>query len=148
MPEIALFQPDIPQNTAAILRTAACFGMDASIIEPAGFQWSHEKMRRAGMDYLDHVSVTRHKDWKTFVADRSDRRIVLATTKASDAHWNFGFHASDVLLFGRESAGVPDFVHDFCQHRITIPLEPLARSLNLAASVAVIASEANRQLST
>lgn len=150
IPRICLFEPDIPQNTAAVLRTAACLGMSVDIIEPCGFAWNERKLRRAGMDYLDQVNLTRHSSWQAFLdqCQQTPGRLVLATTKGSTNYTEFRFQADDYLLFGRESAGVPDAVHDLSDARILIPLQPQARSLNLAASVAIISTEALRQTDT
>lgn len=146
MIEIALYQPDIPQNTGTILRTAACLGTPVHIIEPAGFQWSLKSFRRAGMDYIDQVSITRHDSYARFMTDMAERRVVLATTKALQGYCDFQFQDGDIVLFGRESAGVPDHVHEEIKHHITIPIRPQTRSLNIAVSVAMIAGEALRQL--
>ena len=145
--EIALYQPDIPQNTGTILRLAACLGLDVHIIEPAGFQWSLKSFRRAGMDYIDQVTVHRHDSFERFMADMAGRRLILASTRASGSYTNFKFQAGDVVVFGRESAGVPDKVHEQISQQITIPIRAEARSLNIAVSVAMIAGEAVRQLS-
>ena len=146
-PHICLFEPDIPQNTAAILRTAACLGAPVDIIEPCGFAFDMRKMRRAGMDYLDHVTLTRHSSWQAFTdyLAANDGRLVLATTKAASPYTDFSFQPGDYLLFGRESAGVPDQVHNAADARIIIPMHPATRSLNLAATVAMITGEALRQ---
>ncbi len=143
---IALYQPDIAPNVGAIARLCACLGPDLHIIEPAGFPWSHAALRRAGMDYLDHVRLIRHDDWSAFLAAMSGRRIVLATTSGAIAHQRFAYHRGDVLLFGRESAGAPAHVHDRADGRVAIPMRPGMRSLNVAMSAAIIASEALRQL--
>lgn len=144
--QIALFQPDIPQNTGAVLRTAACLGVPAHIIEPCGFVLSDTKLRRAGMDYLDHLSLERHDSWDAFKSAQSTNRLVLLTTKAESLLPAFEFRAGDMLLFGRESAGVPDDVHQAAAVRIRIPLAPGTRSLNLAASAAMVLSVALGQL--
>ncbi len=146
MIEIALYQPDIPQNTGTILRTAACLGFAVHIIEPAGFQWSLKSFRRAGMDYIDQVTITRHDSYQIFMKKMATRRIVLATTSAPLAYTDFEFQADDVVMYGRESAGVPDNVHNEIRDCISIPLQAEARSLNVAVSVAMIAGEAKRQL--
>jgi len=144
--EIALYQPDIPQNTGTILRTAACLGTPVHIIEPAGFQWSLKSFRRAGMDYIDQVAISRHDSYAQFMDEMAERRLILATTKASQAYTAFEFQAGDVVMFGRESAGVPQEVHDAINHHITIPIRPQTRSLNIAVSVAMISGETQRQL--
>ena len=146
MIEIALYQPDIPQNTGTILRTAACLGTPVHIIEPAGFQWSLKSFRRAGMDYIDQVAISRHDSYAQFMDEMAERRLILATTKASQAYTAFEFQAGDVVMFGRESAGVPQEVHDAINHHITIPIRPQTRSLNIAVSVAMISGETQRQL--
>lgn len=145
---LALYQPDIPQNTGTILRMAACFGVPSAIIEPAGFPVSDRAFRRAGMDYLESVSITRHVSWEAFEAWRqnSGRRLVLATTQGALPHINAQFLPGDVLLFGRETAGVPDAVHMAADLRVRIPMAPGMRSLNLAVSAAILAAEALRQL--
>lgn len=146
---VVLYQPDIAQNTGTILRLCACFGVEAHIIEPAGFPWSEPAFRRAGMDYIDHVAVTRHASWDAFEAARkkdvSPPRLILLTTGASTPLYDFGFQADDVLLFGRESAGVPEDVHAAADARVRIPMREGLRSLNVAVSAAVTLSEALRQ---
>lgn len=145
---IALFQPDIPQNTGTILRMAACFGLPVAIIEPAGFPTSDRAFRRAGMDYLDSVTVERHVSWAAFAAwaEEAGRRVVLATTGAALSHHAFTFRPGDVLLLGRETNGVPEEVHAHAAERIRIPMRQSTRSLNLAVSAAILAGEALRQL--
>jgi len=145
---IALYQPDIPGNTGTILRLAACLGLAVDIIEPAGFDLSDRNLKRAGMDYIASVTLTRHINWERFEAWRAPtgRRLVLASTKAAEAYTRFQFRADDILLFGRESAGVPDHVHDLAQGRILIPMAEGQRSLNVAISAAMIAGEAIRQV--
>lgn len=140
--EIALFEPDIPQNTGAVMRTAACLGVPLHIIEPCGFVLSDSKMRRAGMDYLDRLTMIRHASWDRFQAEQEQNRLVLLTTRASTPLPDFTFQAGDILLFGRESAGVPEFVHEAAQERVRIPLMPDTRSLNLAASAAMVLATA------
>lgn len=145
---LALYQPDIPQNTGAILRLAACFGLPVDIIEPCGFVFDDRRMRRAGMDYLDHVEVHRHRSWEAYRAARAGAagRLVLLTTKSAMPHTEVRFEASDSLLVGRESAGVPDDVHAAADVRIRIPMRPGLRSLNVAMAAAIVAGEAMRQL--
>lgn len=145
---IALFQPDIPGNTGTIIRTAACFSLGVDIVEPAGFDLSDRALKRSGMDYVEQAAVTRHLNWEAFEASckESGRRLVLATTKASTSYVSFRFQPGDTLLFGRESSGVPDFVHDTADARVIIPLAEGRRSLNLAVSVGIMAAEALRQL--
>jgi tRNA (cytidine/uridine-2'-O-)-methyltransferase len=145
---VALYQPDIPQNTGTILRTCACLGLAAAIIEPAGFLASDKHFRRAGMDYLAHVEIARYPHWAAFEAWRraNGRRLVLLTTKARLAYTAFSFLPGDILLFGRESAGVPAEVHTAADARLVIPLKPPMRSLNVAVAAAMVAGEATRQL--
>lgn len=144
---IALYQPDIPGNTGTILRLAACLGMKVDIIEPAGFVLSDKNLKRAGMDYLASVAMTRHVNWEQFDAWRvsEGRRLVLASTKAAQPYTTFDYARNDILLFGRESAGVPDHVHDRADHRVIIPMVEGQRSINVAMSAAMIAGEALRQ---
>ncbi|WP_331374460.1 tRNA (cytidine(34)-2'-O)-methyltransferase [Sinorhizobium chiapasense] len=144
---IALYQPDIPGNTGTILRLAACLGLAVDIIEPAGFDLSDRNLKRAGMDYIAAVTLTRHVNWERFEAWRATtgRRLVLASTKAAQRYTRFSFRADDILLFGRESAGVPDHVHERADGRVVIPMAPGQRSLNIAISAAMIVGEAIRQ---
>lgn len=144
---LALYQPDIPQNTGAMLRLAACLGLDMEIIEPCGFVWSDKHMRRAGMDYLDLVVPVRHASWDTFVAshEAAGGRLILLTTKGSLPHTQFVFRADDCLLLGRESAGVPDEVHKSADARLRIPMRPGLRSINVAMAGAIVLGEALRQ---
>ncbi|WP_426125526.1 tRNA (cytidine(34)-2'-O)-methyltransferase [Pararhizobium sp. PWRC1-1] len=145
---IALYQPDIPGNTGTILRLAACLGLAVDIIEPAGFDLSDKNLKRAGMDYIASVTLTRHVNWERFEEVRlaEGRRLVLASTKAAEPYTRFSFQRNDTLLFGRESAGVPDHVHDKADGRIIVPMVEGQRSLNVAMSVAMIAGEAIRQV--
>ncbi len=145
---IALYQPDIAGNTGTILRFAACLDLGVDIIEPAGFPLSDRALKRAGMDYLEMTALSRHADWHAFEDWRKTnaRRLVLLTTKATTAYTDFAFAAGDILLFGRESAGVPDQIHQAAGARLTIPMRPGARSINVALSVAMVAGEAVRQL--
>jgi tRNA (cytidine/uridine-2'-O-)-methyltransferase len=144
---IALYQPDIPQNTGTILRLCACLGLEAHIIEPAGFPTSDRAFRRAGMDYLDAVAIVRHPSWLQFETWRRQKRhrLVLFSTSADTSYLDYAFAASDILLFGRESAGVPQKVHDAADARLLIPLRPGMRSLNVAVAAAMAAGEALRQ---
>jgi len=142
---IALYQPDIPQNTGTIVRLAACLAVPVDIIEPAGFPWDLAKLRRAGMDYLDLAQVTRHVSWAAFQADRGPGRLVLLTTRAERSPYDFAFASTDILLLGRESAGVPDDVHESCDARLRIPMVAEARSLNVAVSAALVLGESLRQ---
>lgn len=149
MPDIriALYQPDIPGNTGTILRLAACLGIGVDIIEPAGFDISDRNLKRAGMDYLAMASLTRHVNWEQFEAWRisTGRRLVLASTKAALPYTGIDYRADDILLFGRESAGVPDLVHEKSDERVIIPMVEGQRSINVAMSAAMIAGEALRQ---
>jgi len=145
--QIALFQPDIPQNTGTILRTCACLDVAAHIIEPAGFPVSDRLFRRAGMDYLDHVALTRHDSWSRFDAWRRERahRLVLFTTRGSGSYLDFRYDAADILLFGRESKGVPDEVFAAVDASLRIPIRDSLRSLNVAMAAAMAVGEALRQ---
>jgi len=145
---LALYQPDIPQNTGTILRMCACLGLAAAIIEPAGFPVSDKHFRRAGMDYLAHVELARHASFAAFEAWRRGRggRLLLLSTKASLSYASFSYEPRDILLVGRESAGAPDEVHRAADARLIIPLRPPMRSLNVAVAAAMAAGEAARQL--
>jgi len=144
---LALYQPDIPQNTGTILRLCGCLGIEAHIIEPAGFPSTDRAFRRAGMDYLEAVAITRHASWQHFEAwrRRAACRMVLFTTQASNSYLDFRFASDDVLLFGRESAGAPEAVHAAADARLLIPMRPGMRSLNVAMAAALVAGEALRQ---
>lgn len=147
---IALFQPDIPQNAGAMIRLAACLGAGVDIIEPCGFVWSEPKMRRAGMDYLDRADIVKHISWNNFLAANAAKgakrsRIVLLTTRADMSHLDTAFQADDILLLGRESAGVPDEVHEAVDLRIKIPIRADMRSLNIATAASIVLGEALRQ---
>jgi tRNA (cytidine/uridine-2'-O-)-methyltransferase len=144
---IALYEPDIPQNTGTILRLCACLGIEAHIIGPAGFPTSDRAFRRAGMDYLDAVKLGRHASWRDFETWRQAERhrLVLFTTGATASYLDYRFEAADVLLFGRESAGVPEEVHAAADARLVIPMRPTMRSLNVAVAAAMAAGEALRQ---
>lgn len=144
---IALYQPDIPQNTGTILRFCACFGIEAHIIGPAGFPTSDRAFRRAGMDYLDAVTLVRHAAWGAFESWRrlGEHRLLLFTTRGADSYLDHRFARDDVLLFGRESAGVPEEVHQAADARLVIPMRSGMRSLNVAVAAAMAAGEALRQ---
>jgi tRNA (cytidine/uridine-2'-O-)-methyltransferase len=144
---IALYQPDIPQNTGTILRLCACLGLEAHLIEPAGFPTSDRAFRRAGMDYLDAVTLVRHKSWAEFDAWRRQgrHRLVLFTTSGTQSYLDYRFTSDDVLLFGRESAGVAKEVHEAADARLVIPMRAGLRSLNVAMAAAMVAGEALRQ---
>jgi tRNA (cytidine/uridine-2'-O-)-methyltransferase len=146
MPRLAIYQPDIPQNTGTMLRLAACLGVPVEIIEPASFDASDRNLRRSGMDYLNHAAITRHISWRAFEAWREGNgRLVLATTKAATPYADFIYEPSDIILVGRESAGVPDEVHAAADARIVVPMQSGMRSLNVAVTAAMILGEALRQ---
>ncbi len=147
MLRLALYQPDIPQNTGTLLRMAACLGLAVEIIEPAGFDVSDRHLRRSGLDYLDHVALTRHRSWAAFEAWRRAERIrlVLATTAGALPHTDFAYRDGDCLLMGRESAGVPESVHAAADARVVVPIRAGLRSLNVAVAAAILAGEALRQ---
>ena len=142
---LALYQPDIPQNTGAMLRLAAGLGVGVDLIEPCGFVWSDRRLRRAGMDYLEGVSLTRHRSWPEFRAAARTGRLVLLTTAGDSSYAEFAFNPSDILLVGRESAGVPAEVHAAAEARIVIPMHGATRSLNVALAAAIVLAEALRQ---
>jgi tRNA (cytidine/uridine-2'-O-)-methyltransferase len=144
---IALYEPDIPQNTGTILRMCACLGIEAHIIEPSGFPVTDRAFRRAGMDYIDSVDITRHASFAAFEAWRRNQQLqlVLLTTAAERSYLDHAFTADQVLLFGRESAGVPEAVHENADIRLRIPMRPGMRSLNIAVAAAMVAGEALRQ---
>ncbi len=142
---ITLFQPDIPQNTGTILRLAACMGVDVDIIEPCGFVFSDAKFKRAGMDYIENMDIIRHENWAAFRQHYADRRLVLLTTKAETSFLDFKFQAQDILIFGQESAGAPDELHESVNERVLIPMQPGMRSLNIAVSAAMTMCEGLRQ---
>jgi tRNA (cytidine/uridine-2'-O-)-methyltransferase len=141
---LALFEPDIPQNCGTLLRLAACLGLAVDIIEPCGFLWDDRRLRRAGMDYLESVAVTRHSSWATFRASFAGR-LVLLTTRAEAPYAAFAFRPDDTLLVGRESAGVPAAVHAAAGARLRIPMRAGTRSLNVAIAAAMVLGEALRQ---
>ena len=148
MLRLALYQPDIPQNTGTMLRMAACLGIAVEIIEPAGFDVSDRNLRRSGLYYLDHVAITRHRSWDAFQLWReaSGSRLVLATTAGSVPYTQHAFRDGDCVLMGRESAGVPEAVHAAADARILVPIRPGLRSLNVAVCAAMILGEAIRQI--
>jgi tRNA (cytidine/uridine-2'-O-)-methyltransferase len=145
---LALYQPDIPQNTGAMLRLAACFGLGVDVILPAGFLFDDRRMRRAGMDYIDQVEIARHSAWAAFLESRKGGtgRLVLLTTKGDRAYTDFAFRPEDTLLVGRESSGVPPEVAAAADARLVIPMRPGLRSLNVAMAAAIVTAEAMRQL--
>ena len=144
-PKIALYEPDIPQNTAAIIRTCACLGADLEIIEPCGFLFNDKRFKRVVMDYMDEKMIKFYKSYKEFFKSKKNQRIILMTTKSSKSYTAFEFKSDDTLLFGRESAGVPENIHNLIEHRLKIPMIDNKRSLNIASSVAIILSENLRQ---
>ena len=144
-PKIALFEPDIPQNTAAIIRTCACLGAKLEIIEPCGFHLSDRRFKRVVMDYMDWDKINIYQSSDKFFEAKKNQRIVLMTTKASVSYTEFKFEKNDTILFGRESAGVPESVHQLINDRLKIPMSEDTRSLNIASSVAIILAESLRQ---
>ena len=144
-PKIALYEPDIPQNTAAIIRTCACLGAQLEIIEPCGFLLSDKRFKRVVMDYMDISSIKFYKSYENFEEAKNNERVILATTKAKEIYTNFKYKKDDTLLFGRESSGVPESLHKSIKYKIKIPMIENKRSLNLATSVAIIISEGLRQ---
>ena len=144
-PKIALFEPDIPQNTAAIIRTCACLGAKLEIIEPCGFLLSDKRFKRVVMDYMEEKEIKFYQSFDNFLDEKKDQRIVLMTTKASISYTNFKFDTNDTILFGRESAGVPENIHKIIKNRLKIPMKNNMRSLNIASSVAIILAESLKQ---
>jgi tRNA (cytidine/uridine-2'-O-)-methyltransferase len=142
---IALYKPDIPQNTAAIIRLSACLNLIVHIIEPCGFDINDARFKRVVMDYMGYSKILRYSDYNEFLKKKPGNRIILMTTKATKHYHNFKFKKDDVLLFGRESAGVPENLHKSIKNKIKIPMNKKTRSLNVAMSVAIIAAEALRQ---
>ena len=142
---IVLYKPDIPQNTAAIIRLGACLNLKIHLIEPCGFNLNDKRFKRVVMDYINFGKIIRHNDFKTFQKRYKNSRIVLMTTKAKKLYHKFKFKKNDMLLFGRESAGVPEEIHKILKNKIKIPMNKETRSLNVAMSVAIVASEALRQ---
>lgn len=147
MPDLALYQPDIPGNTGTLLRLAACMKITVHVIEPAGFRLDEKAFRRAGMDYLEQAAMVRHADWQVFDEWRKQagRRLVLLSTRAKQSYSDFAFVDNDILLLGRETSGVPDSVHECADARVKIPMTEKARSLNMALSGAMVLGEALRQ---
>ncbi len=142
---LALYQPDIPQNTGTLMRLCACLGVPLDIIEPCGFLLTDKNLKRAGMDYLDHLALSRHASWEKFIETKKTARLVLLTTKAETSFLGFIFRPDDILLTGRESAGVPGDVHASCEARVLIPMMPELRSLNVAVAATLVLGEALRQ---
>jgi tRNA (cytidine/uridine-2'-O-)-methyltransferase len=145
MYNIALFQPDIPQNTAATIRLCACLNVTLEIIEPCGFQFNEKKLKSIYMDYYEKCKIIRHLSFEDFIETKNNKRIILLTTKAKKIYYNFRFKRDDTILFGRESAGVPDSVHKIVNERLKIPISKDTRSLNVVTSVSIVLSEALRQ---
>tara|TARA_B100001250_G_C19571160_1_gene687692 strand:- start:349 stop:822 length:474 start_codon:yes stop_codon:yes gene_type:complete len=145
-PKIALFEPDIPQNTAAIIRTCACLGAKLEIIEPCGFLLSDKRFKRVVMDYMNEKDIKFYKSFKDFFNYKENQRIILMTTKASISYTKFKFDKNDTILFGRESAGVPENVHKIVKDKLKIPMKNNKRSLNIASSVAIILAESLKQI--
>jgi tRNA (cytidine/uridine-2'-O-)-methyltransferase len=145
---LALFEPDIAQNTGAMMRTCACLGVDAAIIEPAGFRINDSRFRRAAMDYIDALTIESHDSWASFAAWRAanQRRLVLLTTKGETCLWDFAFREKDIILVGRESSGVPEAVRVSAEVRVYIPIQPHLRSLNVGIAATIAMTEALRQL--
>jgi tRNA (cytidine/uridine-2'-O-)-methyltransferase len=144
-PKIALFEPDIPQNTAAIIRTCACLGAKLEIIEPCGFLMNDKRFKRVVMDYMNEKDIKFYKSSENFFKSKENQRIILMTTKASVSYTKFKFEQNDTILFGRESAGVPEKVHKLIKNRLKIPMKNNMRSLNIASSVAIILAESLKQ---
>ena len=145
-PKIALYEPDIPQNTAAIIRTCACLGAKLEIIEPCGFLLSDKRFKRVVMDYMDLGQIEFYQSSEKFFEKKQNQRIVLMTTKGSISYTEFKFKSDDTILFGRESAGVPEKVHKLIKDRLKIPMNDKVRSLNIASSVAIVLAESLRQI--
>jgi tRNA (cytidine/uridine-2'-O-)-methyltransferase len=145
---IALFEPDIPQNAGNIFRIGACLGIPIDIIEPAGFVIDDKRLKRASMDYYDYLDLTKHVSWEKFYewSKKNSFQLILLTTKSQKSYYDYKFQAKDIILFGRESAGVPDYVHEAVHERLTIPMIKGPRSINLSSSVSMVAGEMIRQL--
>ena len=145
-PKIALYEPDIPQNTASIIRTCSCLGANLEIIEPCGFIFSDKRFKRVVMDYMDTEQIKFYKNYDEFLNSKKNQRIILITTKAIKTYTNFNFKDNDTILFGRESSGVPDKIHKIVDEKLKIPMKINKRSLNLATSVAIVLAEYLRQI--
>ncbi len=145
MINLAFYQPEIPQNTGAAMRLCACLGVHLDIIEPCGFPWDDHKIRRSGMDYIDYVRYMKHPNWAAFRQIYADRRVILLTTKSDQSYLDFSFQPGDILLAGQESAGAPPFVHEQADYRLTIPMQPGPRSMNIVNACAMVVGEALRQ---
>ncbi len=142
---LALYQPDIPQNTGTILRLAACLGVRVDVIGPTGFDMTDRALRRSGMDYLRHVEIVRHVSFEAFLITLDESRLILLSTHADKSHVEFEFNENDVLMLGRESSGAPEEVHNIAQERVAIPMKKDLRSLNIAVAAAMVLGEALRQ---
>jgi tRNA (cytidine/uridine-2'-O-)-methyltransferase len=142
---LALYQPDMPPNTGTMMRLCACFGVAMDIIEPCGFPLDDSRLKRAAMDYYDHLDFTRHRSWDDFITQIGTHRLILLTTKGAVSYTDFSYKSDDILMVGRESAGVPDTVHNRADARIVIPIKSPMRSLNVAVSAAIVLGEALRQ---
>ena len=142
---IALYKPDIPQNTAAIIRLSSCLGLKLHIVEPCGFNLNDSRFKRVVMDYIGFSKIFRYEDYDMFIKKNSKSRIILMTTKAKKSYHQFKFRKNDILLFGRESAGVPESLHKTIKNKLKIPINKKARSLNIAMTVAIVAAEALKQ---
>ena len=145
-PIIALYEPDIPQNTAAIIRTCACLGAKLEIIEPCGFLLTDKRFKRVVMDYMDHNQIEFYRSSDKFFEAKKNQRVILMTTKGSISYTKFKFNSEDTILFGRESAGVPESIHQLIENRLKIPMNNNVRSLNIASSVAIVLAESLRQI--
>jgi len=145
---IALFEPDIPQNTGNIMRLGACLGISIDIIEPTGYIFNDQKFRRSSMDYYNHVDFKRHLDWDAFYewSKSNNYRVILLTTKSSKIYYKYDFKSNDIIMFGRESSGVPANIHNIADERLLIPMKKNLRSINLSSAVALVVGEAFRQL--
>ena len=145
---IALFEPDIPQNAGNIFRLGACLGVSIDIIEPAGFVIDDKRLKRASMDYYEYLTLTKHLSWEKFYewSKENSYRLILLTTKSTKSYYDYKYQPNDIILFGRESAGVPEYVHEKVDERLTIPMIKGPRSINLSSSVSIVAGEMIRQL--
>ena len=145
---IALFEPDIPQNAGNIFRLGACLGVSIDIIEPAGFVIDDKRLKRASMDYYEYLTLTKHLSWEKFYdwSKENSYRLILLTTKSTKSYYDYKYQPNDIILFGRESAGVPEYVHETVDERLTIPMIKGPRSINLSSSVSIVAGEMIRQL--
>jgi tRNA (cytidine/uridine-2'-O-)-methyltransferase len=144
-PKIALYEPDIPQNTASVVRTCSCLGAQLEIIEPCGFLLSDKRFKRVVMDYMDNNNISFYKDYKEFFKEKKTQRVILITTKANRSYTSFSFRKDHTILFGRESSGVPENIHKIVNERLRIPMVKNKRSLNLATSVGIVLAEQIRQ---